>query len=127
MGQLSDETWSEECKWCIWSSDKVVIRSLHPQSVDNALTSDLVVGLEDIMEILDGVLVIAHVPVIEEVTGADDLSMTTVTDGLASDATVHPLLATKKRISKFGKEKHHRNAEGREGRAGWLGATVPFL
>lgn len=101
MAELSYEPRGEQCEGRIRSSDEKVVHGLHAQSIDETLASDLVIGLEDVVKILDGVLVVTHVVVLEEIARADHLPVRTTADGFSFDAAVQPLLATGITVSKL--------------------------
>jgi len=104
MAQLGYERWREQCEWRIRSSYEKVVHGLHAQGIDKTLASDLVIGLEDVMKILDGVLVVTHVVVLEKIASADYLPVRTIAEGFRHDAAVRSLLTTGKQFSKLGRE-----------------------
>jgi len=101
MAQLSYERWREQCERRIRPRYKKVVHGLHAQSIYKALASDLVIRLEDVVKILNGVLVVTHVVMVEEIASADHLPMLTVVDCLRLDATVQSLLATGELVSRL--------------------------
>lgn len=57
---LADEGGVEELQWRVWANDKPVAAALAHDIVDYALASNFVVGLEDVMEVLDSMILVAH-------------------------------------------------------------------
>lgn len=59
-GELADEERREKREWAFVGMEKVIECGLLADVVDKGLARDFVVCLEDVMDLNDGVVVVAH-------------------------------------------------------------------
>ncbi|PGH11587.1 hypothetical protein AJ80_07057 [Polytolypa hystricis UAMH7299] len=68
-------SWREQFKRSIWASDKVIVRGLHAHVVDKTLTRRLIVRLQDVMNVLNGMSGVTHWVIVHNIFESDHSAM----------------------------------------------------